>query len=423
MRKFLWFFFEINVTSALAGGKAAPAKADVTLVLLANIYKSVRNTEIRNHKSKIVKPRSPCLTVRSEGQRERGASTTMKTIKILLFIVFGVIALQLFAQQALSVEKVSMTVSDLDRSVKFYTEVLDFQKENEYTLTGQIAQKLFGLTEETATVRIATMKIGGETLELMQFTGAAPGRPIPADSRSNDAWFQHIAIVVSDMDQAYRRVREAKVVHVSSAPQTLPDFIPAAAGISAFYFRDPDGHNLELIHFPKDKGNAKWQIQSPITNHQSPFLGIDHTAIGIEDTDAGYTFWRDALGLEVGGHSENYGTEQEHLNQLFGARLFITGLHAREGFGVEFLDYIAPPGGRPYPAGSRAPDLWHWHTTLKVSDLEGLLKQLLQNGFTLVSKGIVQMDDGTKTLLVRDPDGHAVLLREVARISKSGSLK
>lgn len=337
----------------------------------------------------------------------------MKTIKTFtLIIAFVALTIQAFAQQAVSVDKVSITVSDLGRAVKFYTEVLDFKKVSEYTLRGQVTQKLFGLTEETASVHVATMKIGNETVELMNFSGTAPGRAIPADSRSNDLWFQHIAIVVSDMGKAYQRLKDANVVHVSTAPQTLPDYIPAAAGISAFYFRDPDGHNLELIHFPKGKGNPKWQVQSPISSHPSPFLGVDHTAIGIEDTDAGYAFWRDGLGLTVGGHSENFGTEQEHLNQVFGARLYITGLHSREGFGVEFLDYVAPPGGRPYPADSQPTDLWHWHTTLTVSGLEQLFGNLLDHGFHLISNGIVKMDNGTKVLLVRDPDGHAVLLKE-----------
>ncbi len=132
----------------------------------------------------------------------------------------------------------------------------------------------------------------------------------------------------------------------------------------------------------------------------------------------GYAFWQDALGLEIGGHSENYGTEQEHLNQVFGARLYITGLHAKEGFGVEFLDYIAPPGGRPYPADSRPTDLWHWHTTLRVNKLELVLDKLLANGFALISKGIVKTGEGKRALLVRDPDGHAVLL-ETAKSTTS----
>jgi catechol 2,3-dioxygenase-like lactoylglutathione lyase family enzyme len=344
------------------------------------------------------------------------------------------LAVQVLAQKAVAVASVGITVSDLDRAVRFYTQVLDFQKIGEHDLGGEVAQRLFGLRQKPDAVRVAQLKIGDEQVELMQFVGTAPGRPVPPDSRSNDLWFQHIAIVVSDMELAYRRLREAKVAHVSTAPQTLPDYLPAAAGISAFYFRDPDGHNLELIHFPKGKGSPRWQGKvegqrlkangqpQPTVSRSPPavFLGIDHTAIGIEDTDSSYPFWRDALGLEVGGHSENFGTEQEHLNQVFGARLYITGLHSEDGFGVEFLDYIAPPGGRAYPADSQPTDLWHWHTALKVNGLEQLLDRLVDNGFGLVSNGIVQLNNKNRAVMVRDPDGHAVLLEEAAHASKPG---
>ena len=124
------------------------------------------------------------------------------------------------------------------------------------------------------------------------------------------------------MEKAYAKVREAGVTHVSTAPQTLPSYIPAAAGITAFYFRDPDGHNLELIHYPKGKGQQRWQ------NTEELFLGIDHTAIGIDQTSESLSFYQGKLQLQIGGNSENYGTEQEHLNQVFGARLRITGLRA-----------------------------------------------------------------------------------------------
>ena len=62
-------------------------------------------------------------------------------------------------------------------------------------------------------------------LDLTQYL-APPGRPIPADSRSNDLWFQHIAIVVRDMDQAFEKLRALKVQFVSTGPQTLPASIP-----------------------------------------------------------------------------------------------------------------------------------------------------------------------------------------------------
>jgi catechol 2,3-dioxygenase-like lactoylglutathione lyase family enzyme len=159
-------------------------------------------------------------------------------------------------------------------------------------------------------MRILTLNLGGEQLELTQYLSLPGGRPIPVDSRSNDGWFQHIAIVVSDMDAAYARLREHRVQHVSSAPQTLPDYIPAAAGVRAFYFRDPDGHNLELIWFPEDKADPRWRSKHAL------FLGIDHTAIAVSDTRNSHAFYRDGLGLAVAGESENYGPEQEHLNMV-----------------------------------------------------------------------------------------------------------
>jgi hypothetical protein len=60
---------------------------------------------------------------------------------------------------------------------------------------------------------------------------------------------------------------------IPTAPQRIPDSNQAAAGIRAFYFKDPDGHNLEVIYFPPGKGNPKWKKPTNQT-----FLGIDHTA-------------------------------------------------------------------------------------------------------------------------------------------------
>src|SRR5919197_4368560 len=95
---------------------------------------------------------------------------------------------------------------------------------------------------------------------------------------------------------------------------------------------------------------------------QELFLGIDHTAIVIGDTESSLRFYRDALGLKQVGESENYGVEQEHLNNVFGARIRITALRAGSGPGVEFIEYIAPRDGRPYPAEARSSDVFNWQT-------------------------------------------------------------
>ena len=132
---------------------------------------------------------------------------------------------------------------------------------------------------------------------------------------------------------------------------------PAAEGIKAFYFHDPDNHKLELIYFPKGKGQDKWQ-----NSNGKIFLGIDHTAIGVSSTENSHRFYMGMLGIERKGDSWNKGTEQEHLNNVEGASLHITGYRAVEGPGIEFLQYISPGPGKSYPSDSRADDIWHWQT-------------------------------------------------------------
>ena len=313
------------------------------------------------------------------------------------------------SQKVTNVTHVAYTVSDTESAVSFLKKNVDAEVNYTKQITGIELQRLFGLRDHSLSLQVTSVAIGSNELRLLEFESDLPAREIPFDSKSNDLWFQHIAIVVDDMNPAYKQVHANKVEHVSTAPQTLPDYIPAAAGISAFYFRDKDDHNLELIYFPEGKGNPKWKKETDDT-----FLGIDHTAIGISDTDVSLDFYQDVLGLEVAGNSENYGPEQEHLNQVFGARLLITGLHATLGFGVEFLEYIAPPGGKPYPEDSTPLDHWYWHTAMQVDDLSGLIDKIENENYEIVSNGIVTLEelDFYKSVIVRDPDGHAVLLFE-----------
>ena len=288
---------------------------------------------------------------------------------VLLVAIFA-LAVAASAAPELAVESVGMTVSDADRAVDFYSQ-LNFRKVSEVEVYGPEYEYLEGVFG--ARMRIVRMQLGSEFIDLTQYL-APPGRPIPSDSHSNDRWFQHLAIVVRDMDAAFAKVRAIKAQFVSTAPQTLPPSIPAAAGIKAFYFRDPDGHNLELIYFPAGKGDPRWQRPN-----ENLFLGIDHTAIGIASTTASLTFYRDLLGMRKAGESENFGTEQEHLNQVFGAHLRITGMRAKSGPGIEFLEYLTPRDGRPIPEETKANDIVHWQTTIATDDLDAMAKKLKQN--------------------------------------------
>ncbi len=335
----------------------------------------------------------------------------------------------------LEVGEIGLTVADPAKLEAFYTNVLPFKVVGRAATAGSRVDAVFGLTNTS--LRTTRLQLGEEVISLNQHVGNA-GRPIPPDSRSFDHWFQHIAIVVSDMDRAYEHLRRHKVKHVSTAPQTLPAWNKDAGGIKAFYFRDPEDHVLEIIWFPPGKGDPKWQklISAQTgTGRQdagapSLFLGIDHTAIVVSDTDKSLAFYTNALGLRVVGGAENYGTEQEHLNQVFGARLRITALRAGRGPGIEFLEYITPPGGRPLPADAQANDLVFWHTRLVADGLDELAAKLREQQTRFVSARAVSLngettshglshfakcDNSARSLIVRDPDGHALRLIESAR--------
>ncbi len=309
-----------------------------------------------------------------------------------------------------AVGAIGFTVGDADRAAAFLAEVLDFEKVSDVEVDGAEVERLQGVFP--VRLRQVRMRLGQEELALTQYLAPA-GRPVPSDARSNDLWFQHAAIVVSDMGRAYARLRAHEVAHASSGPQRLPDWNLSAAGIEAFYFRDPDGHFLELIEFPPGKGDPRWQQDGGRL-----FLGIDHTAIVVRDTEASLRFWRDALGLRVAGGSEYFGPEQERLNAVFGARLRITTLRAARGPGVELLEYLAPGGGRPRPGAARANDLLHWQTDLVTDDVQGLARALSARGAAFDSPGDVTLPDDAlgfrEAALVADPDGHRVRVVENA---------
>src|SRR5512132_1557259 len=312
---------------------------------------------------------------------------------------------------ALAVQRVAMigfTVSDMDRSVSFYSDVLSFEKVADFQVTGPLYDHLQGVFGSR--VRIVHMRLGDQIVELTQYVAPPDGRPIPVPSRSNDLWFEHMAIVVSDMDQAYETLQRHQIRQISPEPQTIPASNVPAAGIKAIKFRDPDDHDLELLWFPPDKGATRW--------HQAGnrlFLGIDHTAITVGDTAASLAFYSDQLGMTVAGGSLNVGPTQEYLDNVFGARVRVTALTPPDvPPHVEFLQYETPPGGRPMPLDTQANDLWHWQTSLLVDDVQAAADALRAAGVRFVSPDVTTVSETalgfSRAVMVRDPDGHAMRL-------------
>lgn len=307
--------------------------------------------------------------------------------------------------QVQRVGTIGLTVSDVERLKDFYTQALSFQLVSDITVEGQEYSQLEGVP---ANIRIVTLQLGDEHIELMQYLNIK-GKPIPGDSQSNDLWFQHLAIAVNDMDRAYAHLKSFAIESISVAPQTIPPSNQASAGVRAFKFKDPDRHNLELIWFPPDKGQDKWH-----QNTDRLFLGIDHSAIAIADTEQSLQFYRDLLGMQIDGGSLNQGKTQAHLDGLPEAKVRVTAMRpAQGGLGIELLDYLVPERHRLMPNDWKSCDIANVQVELVVNDIEQAVEQLRQNGVQFVSSQLVQFTSSMpyrQGCLVKDPNGHAMLL-------------
>lgn len=302
-----------------------------------------------------------------------------------------------------AVQAIGLTVSDASRATEFFIGAFDFKVVSDVVLSGDEASYLYGVPE--AQVRIVSLSLGQETIRLMEFLNLE-SKATPTDGKSNDLWFQHFAIIVSDMDKAYAQLKNFTFSPISPEPQTLPN------DIRAFKFRDTDGHALELLQFPPGLGPDHWQAKEAL------FLGIDHSAISIASTERSLALYRDLLGLTHQGSFTNIGIKQETMDNLFSAKVIVTSLTPATGrLGVEFLDYLTPPGARPFPIDQQTSDLVHMHFELVVEDIDSAVEALEEasyaTGIQFVSPKVIDLPEVMpfrRAALWRGPDGHNVLL-------------
>ena len=318
-----------------------------------------------------------------------------------LLLIVAVTTIPIGHAAVIDIEHIRLSASNLARMEGFYRDALGFRTVAHGQLMSAGEQKLLGIPQSAKTL---TMQLGSDRIQFVSF--ARPGRPYPGDSRSPDLWFQHFAIVVTDMDAAYARLRKSRFQPISlGGPQTLPEI---NGRVRAFKFRDPDGHPLELLFFPPGQGRSLWAGPGAITR------GIDHTAIGISNTTASMEFYGGLLGMRVSYQVVNLGVAQENLDATFDAMVHITGLRpeSADGPGIELLDYRAPSTGRRASADTRANDLWRAETVLRVDALDQTVDALGRAGVRFVSPGIISLTNGRRAASVLDPDGHVIVIED-----------
>jgi catechol 2,3-dioxygenase-like lactoylglutathione lyase family enzyme len=222
-----------------------------------------------------------------------------------------------------------LTTPDAHQLSRFYVCALDFRVLGTERRAGSDFERLTGVAGGASST---TLGLGDEVVELLQFD--RPGRPYPGGAASSDLYFQHFAIVVADIQLAYQRLVSASGWTAISVdgPQRLP---ASSGGVTAFKFRDPDGHPLELLAFPDGRMPGHWQARS----RGNLFLGIDHSAVSVANSAASVAFY-ERLGLRVAARTLNTGLEQDRLDALSHAQVEVTALEpAQTTPHVELLCY------------------------------------------------------------------------------------
>jgi len=256
--------------------------------------------------------------------------------------------------------------------------------------------------EQGTTARAIDVAVGQQVVKLVAFD--PPGRPYPSERASNDQWFQHFSLVCGDIATVWERLEGGSPGEITkSTPVRLP---PNTGSVTAFKFRDPEGHPLELISFPRGVGAPVWQ-----ETRGTGIVGYDHTAISVMDVDRSIAFYTGLLGFHVGGRSLNRGPEQDRLDGLTGCEVDVVALQPVSVATphVELLHYRTPPG-RALSAQVQANDVASARQIHKVDDLAAMVGRLETEGVTFVSPGVVTLKDGREAASIRDPDGHMIVL-------------
>jgi catechol 2,3-dioxygenase-like lactoylglutathione lyase family enzyme len=268
-----------------------------------------------------------------------------------------------------------LTTQDLERLIGFFASAFGAQEIRRERFSGLRFEQLMLVSGGAVGV---TLSLGVSRIEVLMFEQS--GNVYPPAFSAADPLFQHFAIVVEDMDAAYRRL--AATPGWSAISTCGPVQLPESSGaVRAFKFKDPDGHPLELLSFPKDRIPAYWQDQP-----YGPCLGIDHSAIACRSIEASVEFYG-RLGLRVTSRTFNQGIEQQSLDGIPDAQADVIALTAADPCPhVELLCYRGRPSG-PLKA--------------------------IRNNDLRATRLIFANNDAQRIpdVLLRDPDGHHILIR------------
>jgi catechol 2,3-dioxygenase-like lactoylglutathione lyase family enzyme len=254
---------------------------------------------------------------------------------------------------------VVISVSDLERSLAFYRDLLGFEVSAQIRAPGG------------STITILDVG-GGHTLQLVSLsTETKPSGWLPDDLQTG---FRHVGFKARDVDTTAARLKRANV------PFTL-DPLDATGGVRIAFFKDPDGALLEIV-----QGELHYHVDGPAVRslpRVSPSgetLHFDHVAVTVSDLAAALAFYRDELGCPI-------------IGQLFlkDARDF-TITYLKAGTGVIELFSFSKPNLPNY-----------WAADMAVVGLKHVVLQVASTASDSTGTPLFQALDGTPFELVSEP--------------------
>jgi catechol 2,3-dioxygenase-like lactoylglutathione lyase family enzyme len=307
------------------------------------------------------------------------------------------------ARPAAVIDRVALIVSDLDRAEDDYATTFGASPERRDDIESSVTRVL---RIPHARGRRSVLRLGRERIELLEFKDSA-GRPYPPGSTSTDLWFQHVAIIVNDMREAYERLMANRRFRPISrhGPVRLPG---SSGGVTAFKFRDHDGHPLELLAFPEGRAPEEWRA----ADGNACFLGVDHTAIAISDAAISAGFFTSAFGFSIGTRTENRGPEQDALDNVDDVQVSVTQIAPDlPAPRLELLSYHVGTR-RPIPLDTASNDITATHCVVRVASLDATAAALARHGIPLDDDNLMILHGGIRAVLISGPDGHRFLVKE-----------
>ena len=138
-----------------------------------------------------------------------------------------------------------VTVSNIDRSIAFYRDVLGFEVTDKIDCRGELFEQITGVSG--AEIIVAYVKAPGHTLELLQYT--RPDDRVRCTARPCDPGALHLAFRVRNIEGVIAAVRQAGVTPVNPVIPEVAD--GPAKGLKAIYTKDPDGILIEFMEDPR----------------------------------------------------------------------------------------------------------------------------------------------------------------------------